>query len=161
MPAWDKGMKNLSVSVYPIAIAAPLGILAQGYFTKDKAMIRNGYKSVVTIGLAMAVSTSVKYFVQRERPYVTYPLNITRRDKSGTYSFPSGHTTAAFATATSLSLTYKKWYIVLPAYVYAGFVGYARMRLGMHYPSDVLGGIVTGMGSGFLTWKLEKLLFKK
>jgi membrane-associated phospholipid phosphatase len=33
------------------------------------------------------------------------------------------------------------------------------MRLGMHYPSDVLGGMILGIGSGLLTWRLERLLF--
>ncbi|MEI8136921.1 MAG: phosphatase PAP2 family protein, partial [Bacteroidota bacterium] len=49
----------------------------------------------------------------------------------------------------------------VPAYAYAGFVGYSRIRLGMHYGSDVLGGMIIGIGSGLLTWKLDKELNKK
>lgn len=161
LPAWDKTMKGLTETAYPVGIAAPLATWAHGYFKKDKAMMRNGYKSAITIVLAMTLSTGLKYTVQRERPYDRYPNEIIMRDHSGTYSFPSGHTTAAFASATSLSLSYRKWYVVIPAYTYAGFMGYSRMRLGMHYPSDVLGGMITGIGSGLLTWKLDRLLFGK
>ena len=161
MPQWDRGMKALSASVYPISIVAPIGIWTQGYLTKDKEMTRNGYKSAITIGLAMILSTGIKDLVKRERPFLKYPKDIVARDKAGSWSFPSGHTTAAFATATSLCLTYREWYVTLPAYAYAGFVGYSRMRLGLHYPSDVLGGVLLGIGSGWLTWKLDKLLFKR
>ena len=161
LPAWDYAMKGVTETAYPVAIAAPLATWAHGYFKKDKVMMRNGYKSAVTIGIAMCVSTSLKYLIRRERPFDKYPGEIIARDASGTYSFPSGHTTAAFATATSLSLSYRKWYVAIPAYTYAGFMGYSRMRLGMHYPSDVLGGMLTGIGSGLLTWKLDKWIFGK
>jgi len=158
MPGWDKAMKDLSFTAYPVAPLSAGSILLHGYIKKDKDLIRSGYKSAITILLAMSISTGTKYLVKRERPAFTYPNSITERDHSGTWSFPSGHTTAAFATATALSLTYKKWYVTLPAYSYAGFVGYSRMRLGMHYPSDVLGGIIAGIGSGLLTWKLDRIL---
>jgi membrane-associated phospholipid phosphatase len=161
MPGWDKAMKDLSFTAYPVAPLSVGFILGQGYYKKDKSLIRNGYKSVITLALAMTISTGTKYLVQRARPVNSYPNDIIARDHSGTYSFPSGHTTASFATATALTLTYKKWYVAVPAYTYAGFVGYSRMRLGVHYPTDVLGGIIAGIGSGLLTWQLDKLLNKK
>jgi membrane-associated phospholipid phosphatase len=52
-------------------------------------------------------------------------------------SFPSQHTSFAFATATALSLQYRKWWVVVPAYTWAAMVGYSRLYLGQHYPSDV------------------------
>jgi membrane-associated phospholipid phosphatase len=162
MPAWDRSMKGLTTTAYPVAMASPLVTWVHGYLKKDKTMMRNGYKSIATISIAMCLSTGIKYLVQRERPFHQYPNSIVQReDHSGTYSFPSGHTTAAFATATSLSLSYKKWYVVVPSFAYAGFMGYSRMRLGMHYPSDVLGGMILGIGSGLLTWRLDRLLFQK
>jgi membrane-associated phospholipid phosphatase len=160
MPCWDKTMKGLSFTVYPLAPVSAVSILAQGYFKKDKVMIRNGYKSIITISLAMTLSTALKYTIRRDRPYVTYK-EIIKRDTPGTFSFPSGHATAAFATATFLSLSYKKWYVAIPAYAYAGMVGYSRMRLGVHYPSDVLGGALLGIGSGLLTWQIDKWINRK
>ena len=66
----------------------------------------------------------------------------------------------AFATATSLSLTYPKWYIIVPAYSWAGAVGYSRMHLGVHYPSDVFIGALVGAGSAWLTHAMNKKLLK-
>ncbi|MBK7817865.1 MAG: phosphatase PAP2 family protein [Sphingobacteriaceae bacterium] len=91
-----------------------------------------------------------------DRPFVTHPNDITQKTHVGPLSFPSGHTTAAFATATALTLSTKKWQFAVPAYAYAGLVGYSRMRLGVHYPSDVLGGMIIGIGSGLLTWQIDK-----
>lgn len=76
-------------------------------------------------------------------------------------SFPSGHVSFAFTTATSLSLQYKKWYVVAPAFLYAGVVGYSRVHLGAHYPSDVLGGALVGAGSSLLSYKANQWLKKK
>ena len=161
MPCWDKTMKSVSLSTYPVTFAVPIGILAHGYLKKDKVLIRNGYKSAITIVLAVGVSTALKKIIDRERPFNKYPNEIIKRDNVGSSSFPSGHTTAAFASATSLSLTYKKWYVTIPAYAYACMVGYSRMRLGVHYPSDVLGGMILGIGSGLLTWQIDKMIQRK
>jgi undecaprenyl-diphosphatase len=162
MPCWDKTMRGVSFSVYGTMPATPIGIWTQGYITKDPVMMRNGYKSAACIGIALATSTSLKYLVNRQRPFVKYPNDITQRDPHvGPFSFPSGHTTSAFATATALTLTYKKWYVAVPSYAYAGLVGYSRMRLGVHYPSDVFGGIIVGVGAGFLTWGLDKAINRK
>lgn len=161
MPCWDNTMKGVSFSVYPVMPASVIGIWTHGYINKDKALMRNGYRSAVSIAFAVAVTTGLKYTVNRARPYSTYPYDIIKRDHSGPYSFPSGHTTVAFATATALSLSYKKWYVTVPSFAYAGLVGYSRMRLGMHYPSDVLGGIFIGIGSGLLTWQIDKNMQKR
>jgi len=161
MPCWDKTMKGFSFSAYPVGVVSPIGVLTHGYIVKDKALIRNGYKSCITLGVAMSISTALKYSIKRERPFSKYPSDVIQRDHVDTPSFPSGHTTAAFASATVLSLSYKKWYVTVPAYAYAGLMGYSRMRLGVHYPSDVLGGVVLGIGTGLLTWQIDKMIQKK
>lgn len=161
MPVWDKTMKGVSFSVFPVMPAVPIEIWCNGYLSKDKTMTRNGFKSAISIGFAVLVTTGLKGLIKRPRPYETYPGEIIRRDKADPFSFPSGHTTAAFATATALTLSYQKWYVAVPAYIYAGFVGYSRMRLGMHFPTDVLGGMIVGIGSGLLTWQLDRLVNKK
>jgi membrane-associated phospholipid phosphatase len=74
---------------------------------------------------------------------------------------PSGHTSTAFATATSLSMAYPKWYVIIPSYAWASSVGYSRMHLGVHYPSDVFIGAIVGSGSAFLTHKANQWLEKK
>lgn len=157
MPAWDKGMRGVSNSAYGVMPLSVAGMWAQGYFRKDEVMLRNSYKSAISFGLALVTATGLKYLVNRTRPYTEYPNEITLRVKApGPFSFPSGHTTSAFATATALSLSYKKWYVAVPSYAYAGLVGYSRLRLGVHYPSDVLAGALIGTGAGLLTWFIDK-----
>ena len=75
-------------------------------------------------------------------------------------SFPSGHTSLAFSTAASLSIQFNKWYVTLPAYLWAGSVAYSRMYLGVHYPTDVLGGAAVGIGSAYLAHWLNQKFFK-
>lgn len=161
MPKWDKGMRGLSSTVNPLIPVTVVGLFSQGYFTKDKVMMRNGIKSGISIGFAALVTAGLKISIHRLRPDIKYPGEFVQRTHAGRYSFPSGHTTSAFAMATALSLSYQKWYVAVPAYLYAGMVGYSRMRLGVHFPSDVLGGIVVGMGSGLLVWQLDRMINKK
>jgi len=162
MPVWDKTMRGVSFSVYPVMPMVAGGVFTHGYVTNDKTLMRNGVRSAVAISFAVATSTGLKFLVHRDRPFKTYPNDIVQGDPDvGPLSFPSGHTTAAFASATALSLSYNKWYVTVPAYLYAGMVGYSRMRLGVHYPTDVLGGMVIGIGAGLLTWQIDKMINKQ
>jgi len=160
-PLWDKTMIGTSASVY---VAMPISIITiavDGFINKDELMKRNAVKGFLSLGLAGATTIGLKLIISRTRPFVKYPNDIIKRDHAGKYSFPSGHSSSAFATATLLSLSYKKWYVTAPSFLYAGLVGYSRMRLGVHYPSDVLGGMLIGVGAGLLTWKLDQVFFNK
>ena len=71
------------------------------------------------------------------------------------YSFPSGHTAASFASVTALYLAGEKklW---IPALVLAVLIAFSRLYLYVHYPTDVLGGIVVGLAVGVLGYWLVK-----
>ncbi len=149
-------------TTYPFAIASPLSILATGYIKKDKALQRKGWEAAGAIAINTVITQGLKYTINRNRPYYDYPTLITPYD--GTEidkSFPSGHTSIAFATAASLSINFKKWYVVVPAYTWATAVGYSRLKLGEHYPTDVLAGAVVGAGSAYLSHWLNKKFFTK
>ena len=160
-PNWDKTMKGVSFGVYPFMGGSVAGLLIAGYANKDQVMIRNGYKTAIAIGFDVALTEGIKYSVKRKRPFEEYPNDIVMRTKASGFSFPSGHTSSAFATATALTLSTKKWYVGVPAYTYASLVAYSRMRLGAHYPSDVLGGILVGIGTSLLTFQVDKWVNKK
>jgi membrane-associated phospholipid phosphatase len=160
-PNLDISMRITSKSVYPLLIAAPGSLLLTGYVTKDKIMMRNGVKTGVAIGLNVLLTSGLKYPINRPRPFAQYPNDIIKRTNAGPYSFPSGHTSSAFAMATAMSLSTKKWYVVVPSYAYACAVGYSRMRLGVHFPTDILGGMVLGIGSSLLVFQIDKWIQKK
>ncbi len=157
----DKAWEFISNSVTPVSLITPISMFVVGHVTHNKALKLKSYKTGVSLLVAGAISSTLKVTVQRERPFTTYPDIIYQKTEVGSYSFPSGHTNFAFATATSLTLAFPKWYVIVPAYSYAAAVGYSRMYLGVHYPSDVLAGALIGAGSSLLTWKAQKWLNKK
>lgn len=75
------------------------------------------------------------------------------------FSFPSGHTLASFISATVLSIRHKKSraYVI----VLASLIAFSRLYLYVHFPSDVIGGIVLGVIIGFTSNKLIEKFSKK
>jgi len=156
----DKFFNGISETATPVGIGTPIIFFTVGSIRKNEQVKINSYKQAGAIVLSSLISVSLKYSIKRDRPYEKYSF-ITRKTNEHTPSFPSGHTTAAFTTATMLTLQYPKWQVAVPAYVWASAVAYSRMRLGVHYPSDVLGGIVIGVGSSLLVNEISKRLNKK
>lgn len=157
----DDAWRNVSKSDYVAVSAVPLTLLITGLATHNKPLAVKAVETGAAIIVAEVFTTGLKVTTQRTRPYLAYPDVIYGKSNSADYSFPSGHTAGAFALATSLSLSFPKWYVIAPSYTYAAAVGYSRMYLGVHYPSDVLCGALVGVGSSFLTHKVQKLLHKK
>jgi len=147
-----------SVYFVPIGIAATQ--MAYGIIANDKRSRDNSLQTLLSVGIGVVASQAMKNAFNRTRPQYKYSSEIFSLSKANTKSFPSGHTTMAFATATTLALEYKKWYIAVPAYAWATGVAYSRMYEGKHYPSDVLAGAVLGVGSAWLSHWLSKKLFK-
>ena len=139
-------------------IGLPIGLFTTGIIRKDKVMTMNSYELITSTIVGSVFTTTMKFSFDRSRPFVTYPNDITKYTKAGSKSFPSGHTSMAFATATSISLMYPKWYIIAPSFLWASSIGYSRMYLGVHYPSDVLAGALLGAGSSIGTHYLFKYL---
>ncbi|WP_077075014.1 phosphatase PAP2 family protein [Aedoeadaptatus urinae] len=103
---------------------------------------------VVALVISTGVAQILKRAISRSRPYwVSKNLNtygIDLRD----YSFPSGHTTAAFTVATTFSLYFPK---LAPLFVVmALLVAVSRTYLAVHYPTDVLAGVIIGMIVGYV-----------
>lgn len=156
----DHTFKSISDSATPVSLIVPLGILTSAIISKNQELRNKGLVISASIISASVISYSLKHAILRERPFVTYP-DLQKLDDAGSPSFPSGHTSTAFSTATSLSLAFPKWYVFVPAYLWAGSVGYSRMHLGVHYPSDVLAGAITGTGAALLCNYINKKILAK
>lgn len=152
-PAGVQTMQGFSNTIYPVAVAAVAGELAYGYLSHDKTWQRNGWQMAAGLSVTLGATYILKNTVKRERPFQKYPEYVAANSSTGEYSFPSGHTSTAFSLATSLSLQCPKWYVIAPSFLYAGAIGYSRMYLGMHYPSDVAAGAVIGVASSWITYK--------
>ncbi|HBG15167.1 MAG TPA: hypothetical protein DDW93_00175 [Firmicutes bacterium] len=107
-------------------------------------------ESTRTIALTLAAAhfctnipvQMIKNMVARPRPYQTYSNICNKGPALKDYSFPSGHTTSAFTTATTLAYYMPGASLLL--YGLAAIVGLTRMLLGVHYPTDVLIGSLIG-----------------
>jgi membrane-associated phospholipid phosphatase len=111
-----------------------------------------------------AIQTVIKFATGRQRPFVYHPDQVeaepkfhgpfhsTFRDVNGkkiTSSFPSGHTTVAFAAATVFAMEYKDRPLVpVIAYTSASLIGISRITENKHWVSDVLAGAALGLLSG-------------
>ncbi|MDO9373978.1 MAG: phosphatase PAP2 family protein [Ferruginibacter sp.] len=153
--------KAASSSYLLVSGTATFGTLAYALIKKDTAMQHNAGETILALAIDVVATEGLKRLINRTRPQYDYPTEVYVVSKTQGKSFPSGHTSFAFATATSFAIQYKKWYVVVPAYLWAGSVGYSRMYLGKHYPSDVLGGAIVGAGSSLLSHWLNKKFFQK
>lgn len=91
----------------------------------------------------------MKTLFDRDRPFSTYPF-IEKLSLGGGSSFPSGHTMETFAMAFAITRVFRIKEVGILLFLWASMVGYTRMALGVHYPTDVAGGAILGMLCGFL-----------
>ncbi len=127
------------------------------------------FGTAMILGLAIGavvVNLWLKVVIARPRPYADingfyYPLwQMMGSHTESDYSFPSGHTNAAFACMVPAFLLGKKswsWLCLLFAFL----MGVSRIYLVVHYPSDVLGGLIMGTLAGLLGVLIMKHLPEK
>jgi undecaprenyl-diphosphatase len=93
------------------------------------------------------ITEAIRFFYHRPRPFLALEIQpLINHLDSG--SFPSGHATSFFALALAVFFINKKWgWRFLVATI---VIGIARIFVGVHWPSDILGGAIIGLGSAFL-----------
>ncbi|WP_316814747.1 phosphatase PAP2 family protein [Pedobacter nyackensis] len=131
-----------------VNVGVPVGLLAGGIIGNDKQMRQNALYVASSSAVNALATMLIKKLVKRPRPFLAN-VKIRAVYQPSHYSFPSGHTSTAFTTATALSQAYPKWYVVVPSYLWAGSVGFSRLYLGVHYPTDVAAGALLGTGTAF------------
>lgn len=137
----------LGYGLVDIGVPVAIGMIAWGRGDRDGG--RRGFLGGSAVAAAGLVDQVLKNLLCRARPtavdagvffrgFPCVPAPYTLA------SFPSGHATTAFALATVLSLWYPRWTAAWLAV--AAIVGWSRVALGSHFPSDVLAGAILGVG---------------
>ncbi len=118
-----------------------------------------GIMTLTSLALCIAVNNIfIKHLFARARPFDTYKDLIPLIKKPRDYSFASGHTTASFASAGILVRFLQKPYAAAVV-VFSVLVAFSRLYLGVHYPTDVLCGILIGITGSTLVYLLFKRKF--
>ncbi len=151
--------KGFTNSAYPLSAATPVAVWIDAKINHNKKDEYKAYEIAGSVIIAAGATEAMKIIFNRNRPFQKYAGVYPYQYEDG-QSFPSGHASLAFAVAASISIEYKKWYLVVPAYVWATGVGYSRLYLGEHYPTDIIGSAITGTASAFISYWVSKKIFK-
>jgi undecaprenyl-diphosphatase len=97
----------------------------------------------LSAGLGLAAAQVITRIVDRPRPFVAHPASVHLfAHHAADPGFPSDHATAAFAIGVALLLRNRRWGAVV--LVFATILAVGRVAMGVHYPTDVIGGAVLG-----------------
>ena len=121
-----------------IQIALPVSAFFSTIIWQDDQ--KPTYQFMKTMGVSFVITHGLKRIINKERP------------NGGNYSFPSGHTSAAFTGAAFIERKYGLKYGI-PSYILASYVGWSRIHANKHDKWDVLGGAIIGIGSTYLFTK--------
>ncbi|MDR3277296.1 MAG: phosphatase PAP2 family protein [Oscillospiraceae bacterium] len=133
-----------------IGNAGAVWLLAAAALLLRRKTRARGVTLLVCLALCMLVNNLLlKNLIARPRPFDALPWLTARIARPADFSFPSGHTAAAFAAACALARGFSRR-IAIPAYLLASLIAVSRVYVGVHYPSDVLAGVLVGTLCGFL-----------
>ena len=127
--------ENMAKASDAMVILLPTLAISKSVYERDA---QGGWQYGATMLTSVAVTQILKYSIDAERPNGEDDL-----------SFPSGHTSAAFATAGYLQIRYG-WQYGAPAYAAATFVAWARVYSQNHYSRDVIAGAAIGVVSSYI-----------
>ena len=125
-------------------IAVVIFIIFSWILTKQRRVLR---RLAILYGIQSGILYGLKFLIQRQRPL--YLLEMASKLSKGPGeildpSFPSGHAIYAFMMATLLAKWVPRYRIIF--YIVAAFIGWTRIYLGVHFPTDVVVGGLLGYG---------------
>ena len=121
---------------------------------------------VLTVLVADQISSGlIKHLVERLRPThdpsLESMVHVINGYRGGMYGFVSSHAANFFAIATLFALVMRHRVVTLSMFTWALLQCYSRVYLGVHYPGDILGGIIVGVLAGWLVWQLMRWIQRR
>lgn len=121
------------------------------FFPKTR---RIGVLSLIALLLSLLiVNFTLKNLFARNRPYDLLEGLQVLIHKPSDYSFPSGHTSSSFCAAITMYLSLPKKYGIV-ILILASLIAFSRLYLGVHYPTDIIGGVCIGIIVGNMVTKV-------
>ena len=146
-PFWDK----FFATVTTFGNKGFIWLLLAAFLFAFKKTRKQSFMIIIGILLVYILGDHIlKPLLERPRPFREFPLFPLAElliEPPGMYSFPSGHTSSSFVAAAVLFRYKKKWGLI--ALIPAILIAFSRLYLYVHYPSDVLVGILLGVGISF------------
>lgn len=153
-PALDRLILfSASELAYLVPLAFLILLIFSGYSRQEKLEMFF-VAAVSSVVARIGVTELIRFFYHRPRPFAE--LSIEPLFTPTSWSFPSGHATFFFAFATAVYLYNKKWGIGF--FMAAAVVTISRVIAGVHYPSDIVGGVVIGAAVAYLVFTAVRRL---
>lgn len=148
--------RSVSDALVPVSVGVPVALFAAGHLNGNSFDAASGVVLLSAEAVTVGATFLLKELVRRPRPWRAHPACISPGSYDDEFSFPSGHSSTAATMATYLSLRYPTWYVIAPTVLFAGYTWYARMNLGVHYPSDIIAGALLGAAIGYGAYRLTE-----
>lgn len=128
-------------------------------FQNKNMLKREGFTIAVALIIFSVLGLLIlKPIIARPRPFVAQGVDILIKEPMG-FSFPSGHTGSSFAAASVIYFYNKKRGLL--ALILATLIAFSRMYLFVHYPSDIVGGLILGIISSRIAIKITNKISRK
>ena len=129
-----------------------------------------GFWTVLALGFVILLCDQISSGIFKElferfrpshEPTLEGVVRLVNEKRGGKFGFVSSHAANSFGLAMFTALLFRKWYFTLVVFVWALFNSYSRIYMGLHYPGDILGGLLLGILVGiFVYWLFKRFSFR-
>ena len=136
-------------------------VLVYAHMKKKNTLKRIIFLSIVALLFSDIIAVVLKHLIHEPRPFATLSNLHLLISENDPFSFPSGHATSTVSVVTFLILNMKelteKYYKVIDIFliIFAVLIAFSRIYVGVHYPFDVLAGIILGLFGAFVVNKYK------